>query len=63
MSDLIHFVTRGVTESGDDLPTVYWGTQAPTDEEVDNWYREWSPIEYEEVGFVNWELDTLENGR
>lgn len=53
------WVTYGHTESHDDLPVVIWHHK-PTDEEIDEYYASILPEEYEEVGFVNWTLDTPE---
>lgn len=46
------WATTGRTESGDDLEILLWDHK-PTDKEVDAYYRESLPEEYEEVGFVN----------
>lgn len=51
------YVTYGITESGDDIGVIIW-RHPPTVDEVDAAYREIWPEEYEEVGFVNWKLET-----
>lgn len=53
------YITKGITESGDDLPVVLWKGRKPKNEEVDAKYRELLPEEYEEVGFVNWDIETF----
>jgi len=54
------YVTKGITESSDDLPMILWKGRKPTDEEVDAKYQELLPEEYEDVGFVNWELELFD---
>jgi hypothetical protein len=56
MSEKI-WVTYGRTESGDDLQVIVWNRK-PTHDEVDAAYKEIYEIEYEEVGFVNWTIET-----
>jgi hypothetical protein len=51
------YLTTGLTESSDKIPSVLWKGRKPTHEEVDAKYKELLPYEYEEVGFVNWDIE------
>lgn len=53
------YATYGTTESGDDLQIVVWNHLPQTDE-IDNLYKEYYPEEYEEVGFVHWQIMKVE---
>ena len=50
-------ITGGSTESGDDIGLTVW-YHKPTDEEVENMYKNdpWLKEEYDEVGFIHWEF-------
>jgi hypothetical protein len=50
------WVSYGKTESGDDLTILLWDVR-PTMAEVDTVYEEIYPEEYDEVGFVNFNID------
>lgn len=49
------WVSYGSTESSDDLPVLLW-KKKPTDKMVERAYRKLLPLEFEEIGFVNWKL-------
>ena len=49
------YVTHGTTESGDVLQLLLWAHN-PTDEMVEDAYREMYPEEFKEIGFVNWDI-------
>jgi hypothetical protein len=52
----MNWVSTGNTESGDDLALIFWGPKKPLNSNVEAFYREAYHQEYEEVGFVHWEL-------
>lgn len=49
------YVTYGTTESGDALQLLLWDHN-PTDEMVEDAYRDMYPEEFEQIGFVNWDI-------
>jgi len=49
------YVVHGQTESGDELQPLVWKDR-PTIPMIEGALRRMYPIEYEQVGFVNWEL-------
>jgi hypothetical protein len=53
------YATYGKTESGDDLQVIVWN-HLPLGEEIDAIYKEWYPLEYKEIGFVNWQIMKVE---
>jgi hypothetical protein len=56
---LAKYATYGTTESGDILQIIVWN-HVPLVDEIDKIYEEWYPSEYEEVGFVNWQIMKVE---
>lgn len=49
------WVTTGWTESGDPLVVLIFKNK-PIDDDIDKAYKVIYPLEYKEVGFVNWHL-------
>ena len=58
MSKVLYWVVFGRTESGDDLPILLFKSK-PSKDRVNAEYREMLPEEYEEIGFVHWQLDEI----
>ena len=53
------FAITGRTESGDEFVYVVENSTRPTEDEVDAIIcRDWD-LEYEEIGFTNWDIEEL----